>query len=356
MTRATQLSLGAVLLSGALTSLASAVSPLRVDGIITAVFTPYDANGALNLKAVPSMAEYQKKTGVKGVFVGGTTGDSLALSMSERKALAEAWVEPAKANGLLLIVHVGAEALADAVELTAHAEKIGAQAVGCMASVFFKPATVDSLAQWLKQVASAAPSLPLYYYHIPSMTGVQFMMLDLLKAVEKAGVPNFAGVKYTGLYENRAFMDLEQCRRYNGGRYEVFCGREEMTLQALSVGVRGFIGSQFNFAADLYGAIGKAWSDGNVTHARELQAVAQDLIDVWMQVPAAVNGNRLVMASTPVAVGPARLPSLHADAPTVKAMSQRIGVWCQTADRIVGKPLELCKAASTKRAGAGIMV
>merc|ERR1712048_144580 len=120
------------------------------------------------------------------------------------------------------------------------------------------------------------------------MTGVNFLMLDLLKAVEYVGVPTFVGVKYTGLYENQAFPDLQRCQLYSGGRYEIFCGREEMSIEALSVGVRGFIGSQFNFAADLYGAIAKAWP--NATRARELQALGLDLLEIWGSVPAGVNG------------------------------------------------------------------
>merc|ERR1711988_58430 len=111
-----------------------------------------------------------------------------------------------------------------------------------MPSVFFKPATVEALAQWLQHVGNAAPTLPLYYYHIPSMTGVNFKMIDLLKAAERIGVPTLVGIKYTGLYEPSAFPDFQRCINYAGGRYEVLCGREEMTMQALSIGTRGFIG------------------------------------------------------------------------------------------------------------------
>lgn len=330
-----------------LLGVADAVSPLRVDGIITAVFTPYNADGTLNLKAVPAQAAYQKKTGVKGVFVGGTTGDSYALSLSERMALNEAWAGPAKANDLLFIVHVGAEALQDAKALSKQAVKLGANAIGCMSSVFFKPATVEAEALWLQQVGLAAPNLPLYYYHIPSMTGVNFMMLDLIKAVEKVDVPSFTGVKYTGLYENRAFPDFEQCTRYAGGRYEIFCGREEMTLEALSIGARGFIGSQFNYAADLYGSIAKVWTK-NITHAREIQSLGLDLIGAWGQVPTGVNGNRLVMDFTNVNVGPARLPSLQPDLHTVAAHHARIQSWCAKANPIMGasEQLEMCKSAT----------
>ena len=96
----------------------------------------------------------------------------------------------------------------DVVELAQHASQLRADAIGCMPSVYFKPATVDALAQWLQHVSRVAPTLPLYYYHIPSMTGVTFLMLELLEAVDRVGVPTFAGVKYTGLYENQAFPDL----------------------------------------------------------------------------------------------------------------------------------------------------
>jgi len=230
------------------------------------------------------------------------------------------------------------------MELSRLAEELGADAIGCMSSVFFKPPTVEALAQWLQNVGSAAPSLPLYYYHIPSMTGVTFMMLDLLKAVEKTGVPTFVGVKYTGLYEPSAFPDFEQCTNYAGGRYEILCGREEMTLEAISVGARGFIGSQFNYAGDLYVAISKALP--NITRAREIQSLGLDLIAAWKQVPTGVNGNRLTMAHTSSPVGPARLPSLQADAATKRAHSARIQAWCTKADRVLGFSLEMCKSAA----------
>lgn len=319
------------------------VKPLRIEGLITAVFTPYHPNGTVNLQAVPAIAEYQKKMGAKGVFVGGTTGDSLSLSLAERKSLAEAWSVSAKAHGLLFIVHVGAEALADVTELAHHAELLGADAVGCMSSVFFKPATVQALAKWLRQVSLAAPKTPLYYYHIPSMTGVIFKMIDLLKATEQEGVPTFAGVKYTGLYEPGAFPDFERCLNYEGGRYEILCGREEMSLEALSVGVHGFIGSQFNVVADLYGAVVKAWP--NVTRARRLQELGLGLLDVWQQAPLGVNGNRLLMKYTPVPLGPARLPSLQPDADTLQDFNTRFRAWCAEVDRTMEPSIEVCKTA-----------
>ena len=76
-------------------------------------------------------------------------------------------------------------------------------------------------------------------------------MYDLVVAVEPLA-PNFVGVKYTGLYTHPGFMDAMRVMAYRGGKFEVLSGREEMMLEALSVGIRGHVGSQFNYAGDLY--------------------------------------------------------------------------------------------------------
>jgi hypothetical protein len=120
----------------------AAVEPLRIDGLVAAVFTPFDrlsGGGALNLSVVPEQEKYLNATGVDYVFVGGTTGESLSLTVDERKQLAEAWM----ATSANVIVHVGAEAVSDARELASHAERIGALAIGAMPPVFFSPANAQ---------------------------------------------------------------------------------------------------------------------------------------------------------------------------------------------------------------------
>eukprot|EP00928_Gymnodinium_smaydae_P089269 TRINITY_DN73258_c0_g1_i1.p1 TRINITY_DN73258_c0_g1~~TRINITY_DN73258_c0_g1_i1.p1 ORF type:complete len:365 (-),score=69.81 TRINITY_DN73258_c0_g1_i1:103-1197(-) len=319
------------------------VKPLRIKGRVTAVLTDYNDDGSLNLQSIPEMAKFQRRMGVAGVFVGGTTGDSVAMTLAERKALAEAWAPEARAQGLTFIVHVGAEALGDAVDLAQHAERIGADAIGAMPSIFFKPATVEIAAMWLQKIGAAAPKLPLYYYHIPSMTGVVFKMLDLIKAVEQVGVPQFVGVKYTGLYEPQCWIDFERCRAYKGGRYEVFCGREEMTVQALAVGTEGFIGSQMNFAADVYASIASAWP--NATRALQIQAVGQNLLTSYMGIlPSGVKGEHVVMEYAGLPMGSPRLPSLAPDPHTKKQLRDVLTSWCRDASDVLGRSPELCKA------------
>ena len=104
-----------------------------------------------------------------------------------------------------------------------------------MPPTFFKPANSHALAATLADICWAAPKLPCYYYHIPSMTGVAQPMFDLVLAVEGLA-PNFAGVKYTGLYTSPGYMDAMRVMAYKGGKYEVLSGREEMMLEGLSIG------------------------------------------------------------------------------------------------------------------------
>src|SRR3954469_8189210 len=116
-----------------------------------------------------------------------------------------------------------------------------------MAPFFFRPGTVQELVDFMAQVAAAAPALPFYYYHIPSMTGVHIPAAEFLRAAADR-IPNLAGVKFT--FEN--LMDYAECVRFSGGRFDVLFGRDEMLLAGLSLGAHGAIGSTYNFAAPVY--------------------------------------------------------------------------------------------------------
>lgn len=234
---------------------AAKVEPLNTDGLIAAVVTPMTENGAINFTVVKSQAAYLAKTGVTRAYIAGTTGESVSLTVDERMTLLEQWEKVAAGFGLDYLVHVGAESINDVVALAAHAQDHGSIATGVMPPVFFKPATMTNLGQWMELACGAAPKIPCYYYHIPSQTGVEFDMLPLLEEMDSRGVANFAGVKYTGLYETRAFPDLMRCQAYDGGRFDIMSGREEVMVEAMAVGVKGFIGSQFNYGGDIYNAI-----------------------------------------------------------------------------------------------------
>lgn len=98
-------------------------------------------------------------------------------------------------------------------------------------------------------------------------------MLEFLKKITNM-LPNFAGLKYT----DEDLMDFMSCINFGGGIYDMLYGRDECMLAALALGCRGFVGSTYNYAAPLYNALIKAFNEGDIKKARELQQKSIDMI------------------------------------------------------------------------------
>src|SRR5438128_1494434 len=135
---------------------------LKLTGLVAAPFTPLRPDGGLNPEAVAAYAQLLHEAGVRGVFVGGTTGECHSLTVSERCALTEQWVRAA-GDRMPVIVHVGHHSLPDAQALAAHAARTGATAIASLAPSYFKPQTVEDLLDFCAAVAAAAPGLPFYF-------------------------------------------------------------------------------------------------------------------------------------------------------------------------------------------------
>lgn len=271
--------------------------------LIAAPFTPFHPDRTVNLEAIESYAQWLIKLGVQGVFVCGTTGEGALLTVQERKSIAERWVQVASGQ-LRIIVHVGHLCLADCRELSTHAQTIGADGTSCLAPFFFKPADHLGLVDWCQQVASAAPDLPFYYYHIPSMTGFPIQVYDFLTAASDR-IPNLAGVKFT----HDDLIDLKKCVQHSSGKYEIFFGRDEQLLSAIQLGVQAAVGSTYNYAAPLYLELNRAFHAGDLAQAQQLQALAFQMID-WL---GGYGGSPLAcfkrfMKHVAVDCGPTRLP------------------------------------------------
>lgn len=248
-----------------------------LSGIIAAPFTPFHADGALNLARIPELAAALGRNGVAGAFVCGTTSEGYAMTTVERQKVAAAW-QGSKPDGLSLIVHVGHNCLAESTVLARHAADIGADAFAMLPPTSPRPATMDDLVECCAFVAAAAPQLPFYYYHMPAVTGVNFAMNDFIRAA--AGrVPNLAGIKFT--YEN--LMDLGQALAFNPSRYAVLHGRDEILLAGLVLGAKGAVGSTYNYAAPIYHRVMRAFATGDLATAQREQANAVRVVEVMVR-------------------------------------------------------------------------
>ncbi|MCM1309974.1 MAG: dihydrodipicolinate synthase family protein [Bacteroides sp.] len=291
----------------------------KIVGLIDAPFTPFDAAGNVNLAPIPAYAAMLQKNGLKGVFINGSSGEGYMLTTDERKALAESWVKAAP-EGFKVIVHVGSCCVRDSKELARHAAEIGAWGIGAMAPPFPKIGRIEELVKYIEGIASGAPELPFYFYHIPAFNGAYLPMLDLLKAVD-GRVPNFAGIKYTfeSLYE------YNQCRLYKNGKYDMLHGQDETILPCLAMGgARGGIGGTTNYNGRELSAIIDAWNRGDIEAAREHQNFSQEVINVICRYRGNIVGGKRIMKLIGLDLGPNRTPFRNITPEEEAAMKQEL--------------------------------
>lgn len=277
----------------------------KIKGLIDAPFTPFDAQGNVNLEPLPAYAALLARNGLRGVFINGSSGEGYMLTTEERMRLAERWMECAP-EGFKVIVHVGSCCVRDSRRLAQHAAQIGAWGIGAMAPPFPKIARVEELLAYCEEIAAGAPELPFYFYHIPAFNGAYLSMLDFLKAADESGrIPNLAGIKYTfeSLYE------YNRCRRYKNGKYDMLHGQDETILPCLAMGgAQGGIGGTTNYNGRVLTGILDAWARGDLAEARRLQDYAQDVIDVICHYRGNIVGGKRIMKLIGLDLGPNRTP------------------------------------------------
>ncbi|QNL48283.1 dihydrodipicolinate synthase family protein [Olivibacter sp. SDN3] len=273
----------------------------KMEGLVAATFSNFDSKGSLKLSDIPSLVDKLYRDGLKGVFVCGTNGEGPNLTLAERMLVAERYVNAAK-NKLKVFVHVGHSAIAEARELAIHAEQIGADAISAVAAFYFRPVDTQNLVDCMAQIANAAPTLPFYYYHIPTLTGVGMDMVKFLELAEEK-IPNLAGIKYTAstLYEYQA------CLNYKGGKYDMLFGYDEMLLPALALGAKGAVGSTYNFAAPLYLRMMDLYKYGQLEKAQELQYHLVQMIRAFVKY-SPIPAQKAIMQMFDLDMGGCRLP------------------------------------------------
>ncbi len=288
--------------------------PLRLSGLIAAPHTPMNADGSVNPSVISAQAELLLESGVRGAFICGTTGESLSLSVTERMAVAEAW-DLAAAGRFPIVVHVGSNSLTDARALAAHAADCGASAIAVMAPTFFKP-SLDDLISFCAAVGAAAPKTPLYYYDIPTMTGVAIPTARFLEQAARS-MPTLHGVKFT----NNDLMTLQECLALGG--FDIVFGYDELLLAGLTLGVTGAVGSTYNFAAPLYQRLIAAFERGDLETARRAQLQSVRMIRILQEFGFS-RASKAMMGLMGIDCGPVRLPLKPMDAMEVKEVCRRL--------------------------------
>jgi len=238
----------------------------KFEGLVAAPFTPMDRNGHLNESAIPEYYSFLEKNGISAAFINGTTGEGVSLTQREKQANAARWSECLKNGGKRRVINlVGGTSYEECIENAIFSSEEGISAIAVVAPSFFKP-DEEGLADFVARIGESVPDMPVYFYHIPVLTGVNIPMAGFLKRISSM-LPNFAGIKYT----QEDFMDFMTCLNYSDGKYDLLWGRDECLLSALALGAKGAVGSTYNYAAPLYYDLIKSFNEGNLQKARTLQ-------------------------------------------------------------------------------------
>jgi N-acetylneuraminate lyase len=262
---------------------------LRLTGIMTALVTPYDAEGRVNLPVVRELVEFLLSQGVQGFYVCGGTGEGLLLTEEERRQMAETVVQQVRGR-VPVVVHVGAITTDEACRLAAHAQEAGADAISSIPPLAYFGVGFEGIQRYYAAIAAAC-DLPLYVYNIPGATGVNVspaLFRELCLAI-----PTLAGMKFTSynFFEMQQIIQME----IPGRRLNVVSGPDEMMIAAQAMGADGAIGTFYNLVPRLFVDAYDAFHAGDVRRAMELQARANRLITVYFQVGGGMSAFKAAM-------------------------------------------------------------
>lgn len=279
--------------------------PLYNVQILPAVFTPMYDDGTVRYEQVDQLYQRCVDSGFTGIFLNGTTGECMSLSVIERKKLVERWVACRSNNQnaqFSVFVHVGSANLYEAADMAAHAQTKGADGIAMVPTFYFRPKTLSDLIEQCQYVAAAAPDTPFYYYNIPSMTGVNFSLTAFVEQASHA-IPSFAGLKNSF----NDLVDYQQCLHYRNGKYTMYWGTDEVFMMVYAAGNRHYVGSTYNFMGNIYFQMLDAYHAGNLEKLGSLEAQATEIYSIMNEYNSLIAGKE-IMRHIGVDCGPVRRP------------------------------------------------
>ncbi len=232
-------------------------------GVVVPLVTPFDEHGKVDRTGVQALVDFLVARGVHGLFPAGTTGEGPLLDMGERRTLAEAVVEAATGR-VPVIVHTGALTTDAAVELTQHAQAIGAHAAALIPPYYYR-LSEEALLGHFRRVAESVPDFPLYLYQYPGVTGYGLTPTWIERLL--ACCPNVVGIK-----DSSGSLDLLAWGTgHRNGRFHTANGSDALFLPALALGVDACVSGNANVVPELTVCLYRAVQDGDLAQGRALQ-------------------------------------------------------------------------------------
>jgi dihydrodipicolinate synthase/N-acetylneuraminate lyase len=269
-------------------------------GVSPAMATPINREtGQIAFDKIPDLVDFLITRRVRGLFVGGTTGEGILLEVEQRKKLHEAALL-AVGKRVPVLVHAGSLSTETAVDLARHAMEIGADAIAAVTPVFYGIHD-EALADYYQAIAGAAPQIPLFAYDIPHMAANGVSPKLARRLFDE--LPSFAGMKSSN-------QDVQAIRRLLDvipeGRI-LLAGNEPIALGSLALGADGMISGLATAVPEPLVAMIEAFTAGDMEEARRQQRMINRLLAV---IPAGgrIGAIKSILEARGVPVGPPIAP------------------------------------------------
>lgn len=215
----------------------------KYHGVIPAFYACYDEEGNISTKRVRALTKYFIESGVKGTYVCGSSGECIYQSKEERKLVLEHVMDEAKGR-LTVIAHVACNNTADSMELAAHAESLGVDAIAAIPPIYFHLPPYG-IAKYWNDISGAAPNTDFIIYNIPQLAGVA-LTVPLFEEMRKN--KRVIGVKNSSM----PVQDIQLFKAAGGEDCIVFNGPDEQFISGRLIGAQGGIGGTYGVMPQLF--------------------------------------------------------------------------------------------------------
>ena len=246
--------------------------PSQIRGSIAPVVTPFDADGDVDLDALPRLIDWQIENGSHGISVLGSTGEPSSQSVEERLQVLETAARTV-ADRVPFFPGTGSAHLGETLQVTAAAEALGADAALVITPYYSRP-TQQGLFDWYSTVAREFPSLPIVVYNVPIRTAVDIQP-ETVGRLRRAH-PNIVGIKETTRDFEHASYVLNEC----GRDFLVYCGIELLCYPMLAIGGVGHLSCVANVAPKPCAALYDVFVEGDREAAMQLHYDLHPLVEL----------------------------------------------------------------------------
>ncbi|KOX20341.1 dihydrodipicolinate synthase [Saccharothrix sp. NRRL B-16348] len=289
-------------------------SPGRPFGrVLTAMVTPFDAEGAVDLDKAQRLAEHLVELGNDGLVVNGTTGESPTTSDAEKADLIRAVVE-AVGDRATVVSGAGTYDTAHSVHLAQQAEAAGAHGLLLVTPYYSRP-TQDGVYAHFTTVADQV-GVPVMLYDIPPRTVIPIEVPTLLRLAEHPRIVAVKDAKGDLLAGSKVIAATDLA---------YYSGDDPLNLPWLSVGAVGFVSVISHIAADRLRDLLDAFESGDVAGATAIHQSLLPLLRPFSRMPG-VTYAKTALRLRGLDVGDPRLPLVPASTEDIEAVEAELGV------------------------------